>query len=699
MKKNKQKKQETRGRGKHQGHKIPQQFTGKVQMTREGFIFVIVDGQDEDIYVKAAKTRRALNGDIVRVAITGGGGRGKRLEGEVVEILEHNKAPFVGYMHYIGAQAWVLMQSKFMPYDIEVDAEEARSLGAEPGMKVAAVVDSWKRGEISPHGHIVDVLGFPGENETEMHAILAEFNLPYRFSKEVENAADKISEEITAGDLKGRKDFRNTLTFTIDPTDAKDFDDALSFKKLENGNFEVGVHIADVSYYVHPNSLVNGEARERGTSVYLVDRTVPMLPEKLSNKLCSLRQGEDKLCFSVVFEIGPKGAVKSRWFGRTVICSDRRMDYDQAQRIIENPPAECTPLEEAVLTLNRLAKCLRDARFRAGAINFDRPEMKVEVDENGKPLRVYQKIARESNNLIEEFMLLANRSVAEFVATGGKMNGVAMKNAKTFVYRIHGEPNYEKLEGLRGFASNFGYKMAEATSGKGAADSLRELLGAAKGKPEYDAFENLALRSMAKAVYSTDNIGHYGLAFPFYTHFTSPIRRFPDLMVHRLLTIYLRGGDSADKGRFEKECIHASERELVAADAERTSVKYKLVEFMQDKVGMEFNGSVSGLTEWGMYVELEETHIEGMVPLREIRSDFYEFDEAHYRLLGKRTRKEFRLGDHVRIKVAGANLEQRQLDFELIENEETASPARSVERGADMVRNGRKRSVKKGKTR
>ena len=701
MKKKKQKKQETRSRKGQIPRKVPQQYVGKVQMTREGFIFVIIDGMDDDVYVKASQTRHALNGDIVRVAVSHRTAGGKRREGQVVEILEHSKAPFVGYMHFVGAQAWVLMQSKFMPYDIMVDAEEARSAGAQAGMKVAAVVDSWKRGEPSPFGHIVDVLGFPGENETEMHAILAEFNLPYRFSKEVENAADKISEEITDEELKGRKDFRDTFTFTIDPSDAKDFDDALSFKKLQNGNYEVGVHIADVSHYVRPSSPVNAEARERGTSVYLVDRTVPMLPEKLSNKLCSLRPDEDKLTFSVVFEIGPKGAVKSRWFGRTVIRSNHRLDYEQAQAIIENPPEpeKRTQLDDAILSLNGLARCLREARFRAGAINFDRPEMKVEVDENGKPLRVYQKIAKESNNLIEEFMLLANRSVAEFVATGGKMNGVAMKNAKTFVYRVHGEPNYEKLEGLRGFASNFGYKMGEATSGKGAAAALRELLGAAKGKPEFEAFENLALRSMAKAVYSTDNIGHYGLAFPFYTHFTSPIRRFPDLMVHRLLSLYLKGGDSADKGRFERECIHASERELVAADAERTSVKYKLVEFMQDKVGMEFDGAVSGLTEWGMYVEIDETHIEGMVPLREIRSDFYEFDEAHYRLRGKRTRREFRLGDRVRIKVAGANLEQRQLDFELIENEKDFTPAPVAERRAPAVHGSRKRSNKRAKTR
>ncbi len=686
-------------------------YEGRVQMTREGFIFVIVDGQEDDIYVKASKTRNALDGDTVKVAVTrqsaakaaskAGGRAERKREGEVIEIVKRSGKQFVGIYHTVGAQAWVLMQSKNMPYDIEVDPEEGARLGAKRGMKVAVVVDRWNRGDSSPVGHIADVLGMPGENNTEMHAILAEFNLPYKFEKEVEDAADSISEEITAADLKGRKDYRGTFTFTIDPADAKDFDDALSFKKLGNGNYEVGIHIADVSYYVKPGTAVDKEARERGTSVYLVDRTVPMLPEKLCNKLCSLRPHEDKLTYSVVCEITPKAEIKSRWIGRTVINSDFRLDYDQAQEIIEaakvsgstsetvslreTPPSGAGPLplsvprvaavsdvdpnlREAITILNDLAHKLKEKRFKAGAVDFDRPEMKVEVDEQGRPVNVYQKVSKEANWLIEEFMLLANRTVAEFIATDGQMNGVASKKAKTFVYRIHDVPNTEKLESLKRFAKGFGYKMADAFEGRAAAKSINALMKQAAGKPELEAFEDIALRSMAKACYSTENIGHYGLAFDFYTHFTSPIRRYPDTMVHRLLTLYLAGKESQDKGYYEIECQHASEREVIAADAERTSVKYKLVEYMQDKVGMEFDGRVSGVTEWGMYVEIEPTKIEGMVSLREIRSDFFEFDEERYRLVGKRTHKVFRLGDKVRIRVKNANLEQRLLDFELIEN-------------------------------
>lgn len=735
------------------------EYVGTVQMTRDGFVFVKVEGMDDDIYVRQGKTKGALNADTVKVAVTKEKTDTRRQEGAILEIVERSRKPFVGVLHVVGNQAWVLMQSRVMPYDISIDITdidgkpihrrknplpesgylkalgngefavagvhetvdgEAKDLTVHAGLKVAALVDSWDRGEPNPKGHLVDVLGEPGANDTEMHSILAEYGLPYRFEPEVENAADSISDKITEKDLKGRKDFRDTLTFTIDPEDAKDFDDALSFRKLENGNYEVGVHIADVSYYVTPGSVVDKEAQARGTSVYLVDRTVPMLPEKLSNKLCSLRPNEEKLTFSAVFEITPLAGVVSSWFGRTVINSNYRFAYETAQQIIDNgekslemdlrggtdgihaavkdPVLEASPeaaaraeheaagrseammgagvyegcvipreLKEAILTLHKIASILRKRRFAAGAISFERPEMKVEVDEKGRPVRVYQKISKEANWLIEEFMLLANRSVAEFIATGGKMNGVAKKTAKTFVYRIHDEPNQEKVAGLRTFAGNFGYTMEAPEDGRKLAKALNGLLAEAKNKPEFSAIEILALRSMAKACYSTDNIGHYGLGFKFYTHFTSPIRRYPDTMVHRLLQMYLDGADSQSKAYYEDQCKHASEREVIAAEAERSSTKYKLVEFMQDRVGGEFDGHISGLTEWGMYVEIEPTKIEGMVALRDVQSDFFEFDQEHYRIVGKRTGVIYNLGDPVRIRVKSTNLEQKLLDYELVE--------------------------------
>ena len=707
-----------------QPKKVFPEVTGRVQMTREGFAFIIVEDGD-DVFVKASKTRGALNGDTVRVTVTREKTDTQRREGEVVEIIQRSPKPFIGILHIVGNQAWVLMQSRFMPYDIAIpfaktDKERYRKhgrgqslatpkdetgwlkitpdgqyvvhnvfvpaedgygrveLAAASGMKVAAVVDDWPRGDHAPTGHIVDVLGDPGENDTEMHAILAEYGLPYRFESAVANAADSISEEITAEDIKGRRDFRDILTFTIDPADAKDFDDALSFRKLENGNYEVGVHIADVTHYVRPGSIVDEEARSRGTSVYLVDRTVPMLPEKLCNKLCSLRPNEEKLTFSAVFEITPLGRVVDQWFGKTIIYSDHRFAYEDAQKIIDAPTEAHeevpTEIKDAVLTLHALATKLRKKRFASGAISFERPEMKVEVDEKGRPVNVYQKVTKEANWLIEEFMLLANRSVAEFVATGckgtpGTAKG-ARKQAKTFVYRVHDEPNQEKIEALRNFIGNFGYKMGSTSTGKEISKELNSLFAAAKDTPEYNAIELLSLRTMAKARYDTENLGHYGLAFKYYTHFTSPIRRYPDMLVHRLLEAYLQGAESAKKETYDKLCKHASEREVVAAEAERSSIKYKLVEFMQDKVGYVFGGHVSGLTEWGMYVEVEPTMIEGMVPLRDIKSDFFEFDADHYRLVGKRTKVVYNLGDPVRIRVKKTNLEQKLLDYELIETGE-----------------------------
>lgn len=669
------------------------EVTGKVQMTREGFIYVIVEGEEDDVFVRAGKTKGSLNGDIVRVSVTKEKTELRHREGEIIEIVERSRKPFVGILHIVGQQAWVLMQSRFMPYDISVELPEDGT--AQSGMKVAVIVDRWERHEPNPHGIITDILGKPGENDTEMHAILAEYALPYRFEPEVENAADSISEEITKKDLKERSDFRDTLTFTIDPADAKDFDDALSFKKLPDGNYQIGVHIADVSHYVRPGDIIDKEAQARGTSVYLVDRTVPMLPEKLSNKLCSLRPNEDKLAFSAIFEITPQGRIMQSRFCKTVINSDYRFAYETAQQVIDNGqkslemelrggtdgrqkasdsamgqgayegciiPGE---LKEAILILWNIASVLRKKRFNSGAINFERPEMKVEVDEKGRPVKVYQKITKEANWLVEEFMLLANRSVAEFIATSGK-GGKADKNAKTFIYRVHDEPNSEKIHGLSEFAGNFGYKMGAIGTGKEIAKSLNELLSNAKDTPELAAIEILALRSMAKACYSTDNIGHYGLAFKYYTHFTSPIRRYPDTMVHRLLAMYLNNVSSQSKEYYSEQCKYASEREVIAANAERDSIKYKLVEYMQDKIGGEFEGHISGLTDWGMYVEIEPTKIEGMIALRDIRTDFFEFDAEHYKITGKRTGKTYRLGDAVKIKVKSANLEQKLLDYELV---------------------------------
>ena len=671
-------KKNTRGRGpvrfsvKERRSKSAEEFKGVVSLTRDGIGFVVVEGQDDDIMVRPNRLRGALNGDTVLV-VASKKKSGPRREGEVVRILERSPKPHIGVLIVRGRQVWAIVESPRMPYDIRIpleNGEELPTIGgkkAENGMKVAVLVTDWPRKSAEPLGKIVDVLGLPGENDTEMHAILAEYNLPYRFEPEVEEAAAQIPDTITAAEIARRKDYRKVTTFTIDPADAKDFDDALSYIKLDNGHYEVGVHIADVTFYVKPGGVIDKEGYNRATSVYLVDRTIAMLPEKLSNNLCSLRPHEDKLCFSAIFEMDEKANVVESWFGRTVINSDERFDYEQVQAMIEGGEG---PLKEEIMTLWGLADILRKKRFEKGAINFERPEMKVEIDDAGHPVNVYQKVSKESNFLIEEFMLLANRSVAEFVA-----KKCGFKNP-TMVYRIHEAPNAEKLGHLRSFAGTFGLKMGSTETVKQATKSLNALLKDAKGSAAANAIEMLALRAMARACYSTDNVGHYGLAFPFYTHFTSPIRRYPDMMVHRLLTKYLEalgGGHKLDKmpdkATYEQWCEYSSAREQVATDAERASIKYKLTEFMQDKIGQEFDGTVSGLTEWGMYVEIEPTKVEGMVSLKAIKEDYFTFDEEKYRITGKLSHRTFTLGDKVRVRVLRASMEQKQIDYELILND------------------------------
>lgn len=680
------------------GARIVEEVTGRVALNREGYGFIIVPDRESDIFVSASKLRGALNNDTVRVGVYKSSPRKGDLknEGEVLEVVERSKKPHIGILQIVGNNAWVIVESRTMPYDIKVTGGNYSD--EDNGKKVAILVTEWHRGEDYPSGEIVDVLGEPGDNNTEMHAILTEYGLPYKFPKEVEDAAAKIPVEIPKDELKRRRDFRNTLTFTIDPFDAKDFDDALSLKQLENGNWEVGVHIADVTNYVKPGDIVDKEAVERGTSVYLVDRTIPMLPEVLSNNLCSLRPNEEKLTYSAVFEMTDSGKVVDEWFGRTIINSCRRFAYEQAQKVIDTegeniieyeyqkvandmgePVDTPVPVVKkvtgrrvkgvrrsdkevaiAILQLHKLATILRKERFEAGSISFERPEMKVIVDANGKPVDVKQKITSEANWLIEEFMLLANRKVAEFVTKKMRIK------EPTFVYRVHDQPDADKIQQLRNFIKHFGYHLAPANNPHELALALNKLLESIKDKPEAGAIEILALRSMARAKYTTDNIGHYGLGFAYYTHFTSPIRRLPDMMVHRLLTHYLDKGKSVNKEKYEELCKQASEREQVATDAERSSIKYKMAEYMQERIGEEYEGTISGITEWGMYVEVEPTKIEGMVMLRNIKEDYFIYDEETFALYGKSTRKRFTLGDRVKIKVARVNLEQKLIDYELI---------------------------------
>lgn len=644
------------GRGKYKANTRGILLEGKFERRSNGKNSFVPDDGSGSVFIAERNSAHAMDGDRVKVQMQALR-KGRQPEGEVIEILERKQNRFVGVLDVQPNFAFLVLDSKTLANDIFIPRDNLKD--GKDGEKAIVEIVEWPSKAKNPIGKVIDVLGKAGDNNTEMHAILAEFGLPYRYPQEVEDAANKISSEISEEEIKKREDFRKITTFTIDPKSAKDFDDALSIRQLKNGLWEVGVHIADVTHYVEEGDIIDHEAESRATSVYLVDRTIPMLPEKLSNDLCSLRPNEDKLAYSVIFELDHDGYVRSSRIVRTVINSDRRFAYEEAQAIIEGADGE---YKTEILTLNELAEKIRKRRFADGAIAFDRHETGFEIDENGKPISVFFKYQKEANKLIEEFMLLANRTVAEFV---GKVP--ESKKAKTFIYRIHDLPNMEKMENLAEFIRRFGYHIKLDGSNNALSQAINELLTNVHGKAEETLVSTIAVRAMSKAIYSTTNIGHYGLAFDYYSHFTSPIRRYPDMMAHRLLTRYLTGGTSASQREYEAKCEHSSDMEQLAANAERASIKYKQVEFMADKLGMEFEAVISGITEWGIYAEIDENKCEGMIPIRDLDDDFYEFDEKNYCLRGRRNKKEYRLGDPLLIKVARANLERKQLDFALVE--------------------------------
>lgn len=617
---------------------------------------VMID--DELILVAERNSKHALNGDKVRVEISANR-RGQEPEARVIEIVEPKDQVFIGTLNVEKNYASLVTDSKYLAADIIIPRSKLK--GGKTGDKAIVRIIQWREEEMNPRGEVVDILGQKGENTAEMHAILAEFGLPYSYPANVEKAANEIEAGITPEEIAKREDFREVTTFTIDPRDAKDFDDALSLRRMRNGNWEVGVHIADVTHYVSPTSIIEREAKQRATSVYLVDRTIPMLPEHLSNGICSLRPNEEKLTYSAIFEMDEKANVLNYRIGRTVIRSDRRFTYEEAQEIIETGEGD---FKEEILTLDRLAKELRKRRYENGALEFDRAEVRFEIDKDGKPISVFFKESKDANKLIEEFMLLANVTVAQHIGKVPKG-----KKAKTFVYRVHDNPDPEKINNFSQIAARFGFKVKTEGSAKEVNKGINRLLKDVKGRGEENMLSILAIRSMAKAIYTTENVGHYGLAVPYYTHFTSPIRRYPDMMVHRLLAKYAEGARSADKMKFEDQCKHSSEMEQLAANAERASIRYKQVEFMQDRLGEVYEGVISHVTEWGFYVELDENKCEGLVPVRDLADDYYDFDEKNFCLTGRKYHNKYTLGDIVRVQVARADLDKKQLDFALVLDE------------------------------